>query len=106
VRRRGITRHGPEAAVRDGGRPADGVLRAGFRSGSAVVSVAGQLPADHHDEASVGVDDDLVFGGVPVVPRPRAATAWSQVGTRVPSTMSMASCSNRLRGWSAILGPS
>jgi hypothetical protein len=33
----------------------------------AFVAVAWQGPSDHHDEPSVGVDDDLVVGGVPVV---------------------------------------
>ncbi|GAA3906420.1 hypothetical protein GCM10022207_89810 [Streptomyces lannensis] len=35
----------------------------------AVVAVAGQGPADRNDEPSVGVDDYLVTGGVPIVLR-------------------------------------
>ncbi|GGU48088.1 hypothetical protein GCM10010211_10320 [Streptomyces albospinus] len=54
------------AAVRDGRRLADGVLRAGFRPCSAVVAVAGQRPADRDDETGASVDDDLVIGRVTV----------------------------------------
>lgn len=35
----------------------------------------------------------------------RSATAWSRVGTRMPSTMSTVSLANRLRGWRASIGP-
>ena len=60
----------PVAAVRDHGRLADGVLRAGQLPRLAVVAVAGRRPAHSNDEAGVRVDDDLVVGGVPVVLRP------------------------------------
>ncbi|GGV67185.1 hypothetical protein GCM10010261_59980 [Streptomyces pilosus] len=42
---------------------------AGYLPCLAVVAVAGQRPADGDDQAGVGVDDDLVVGGVPVVLR-------------------------------------
>jgi hypothetical protein len=34
---------------------------------AAVVAVPGQRPADHDDQPGIGIDDDLVVGGVPVV---------------------------------------
>ena len=55
----------PVAAVSDHGGAADGVLRSGQFPRLAVVAVAGQQPADHDDKPGVGVDDDLVIGGVP-----------------------------------------
>lgn len=39
----------------------------GFRPRSAVAAVTGQRTADHDDEAGVGVDDDLVADGLPVI---------------------------------------
>lgn len=54
-------------AVGDGHRLADGVLGAGFLPAAGVVPVAGQGAADHDDQAGVGVDDELVGGGVPVI---------------------------------------
>jgi hypothetical protein len=44
-------------------------LCAGLRPGPAVVAIARQRQADHHDQAGVGVDDYLVVGGVAVVLR-------------------------------------
>lgn len=44
-----------------------------------------------HDEAGVGVDDDLLVGGVPVVLR--------LLGDNGPSTISTVFFANRLRGW-------
>jgi len=44
-----------------------GSLRAGLLPGPAVVAVAGHRLADGDDQAGVGVDDDLVVGGVAVV---------------------------------------
>lgn len=59
----------PVAAVGDDG----GVANRGFRTGQlpclAVVSVAGQRSADGDDQAGVGIDDDLVVGGVPITLR-------------------------------------
>lgn len=55
------------AAVGDRQCLADGGLRAGLLPRLAVVAVAGQGPADQHDEPGVGVDDDLVVDGVAVV---------------------------------------
>ncbi|GAA3482082.1 hypothetical protein GCM10018966_066140 [Streptomyces yanii] len=52
------------AAVSDHGCPADGGLRAGQLPCLAVVAVAWQGPADGDDKPGVGVDDDLVVGGV------------------------------------------
>ncbi|GHE76174.1 hypothetical protein GCM10017778_72420 [Streptomyces vinaceus] len=43
----------------------------GFLPCLAVVAVPGKRPADHDDQSGVGVDDDLVVGGVPVVLRLR-----------------------------------
>jgi hypothetical protein len=57
------------AAVRDDRGPADGVLCAGKLPRLAVVAVAGKRPTDRDDEPGVGVDDDLVVGGVPIVLR-------------------------------------
>ncbi|GGU54581.1 hypothetical protein GCM10010498_09900 [Streptomyces cavourensis] len=57
------------ATVSNGHRLADGGLRVGFLPCLAVVAVAGQWPADHHDEAGVGIDDDLVVGRIPIVLR-------------------------------------
>jgi hypothetical protein len=61
----------PIAAVRDDCGFANGGLGSGLLPRLAVVAVAGQGLADHHDEPGVGVDDDLVVGGVPVVFRLR-----------------------------------
>lgn len=55
------------AAVGDRGGLADGSFGAGFLPAAGVVPVAGQRLADHHDKAGVGLDDDLVVGGVAVV---------------------------------------
>ncbi|GAA2286859.1 hypothetical protein GCM10010415_67070 [Streptomyces atrovirens] len=57
------------AAVGDGGGPADGGLRSRFLPGLAAVAVAGHRASDRHDQSGVGVDDDLVVGGVLVVLR-------------------------------------
>lgn len=59
----------PVAAVRDHGRPADGGLRAGQLPRIAVIAIARDRTADRDDEPGVGVDHDLVVGGVPVVLR-------------------------------------
>lgn len=47
------------------------VCRLGARlyPGLAVVAISGKGFADHDDQAGVGIDDDLVVGGVPVVLR-------------------------------------
>jgi hypothetical protein len=45
------------------------VLRSGQLPCLAVVAVPWKRPADGDDQAGVGVDDDLVVGGVPVVLR-------------------------------------
>lgn len=58
------------AAVGDRDGAAYCGLGAGFLPCLAVVAVPGQRPANHDDQAGVGVDDDLVVGGVPVVLRP------------------------------------
>ncbi len=58
------------AAVGDGKGVADGGLGAGLLPCLAVVAVPGERPADHDDQAGVGIDDDLVVRGVPVVLRP------------------------------------
>jgi hypothetical protein len=58
------------AAVCDRGGLADGGFGAEFLPRLAVVAVPGERPADHDDQAGVGVDDDLVVDGVPVVLRP------------------------------------
>ena len=55
------------AAVSDRGGLADGSFGAGFLPRLAVVAVSGQGPTDHDHESGVGVDDDLVVRGVPVV---------------------------------------
>ena len=58
------------AAVCDGRGLADGGLRTGKFPRLAIVAVVGDRPADgDDDESSVGVDDDLVVGQVPVVLR-------------------------------------
>lgn len=57
------------AAVGDDRGAADGILGPGHLPRLAVVAVAGSGPADSDDQAGVGVDDDLVVGGVPVVLR-------------------------------------
>lgn len=56
-------------AVGDGHRRADGGLGTGLLPASGVVPVAGQGPADHDDQAGVGVDDDLMGRGIAVVLR-------------------------------------
>ena len=55
------------AAVGDGERPADGGFGTGFLPCLAVVEVPDKRPADHDDQSGVGVDDDLVVGGVSIV---------------------------------------
>jgi hypothetical protein len=55
------------ATVGDRRRRSDGGLRAGLLPRLAVIAVTGKGPADHHDESGIGVDDDLVVRGVPVV---------------------------------------
>jgi hypothetical protein len=47
------------AAGRDGHRGADRSLGPRLLPAAGVVVVAGQRSADHHDQAGVGVDDDL-----------------------------------------------
>ncbi|GAA1172898.1 hypothetical protein GCM10009654_32660 [Streptomyces hebeiensis] len=59
----------PIAAVRDDCGPADGGLRTGKLPRLASVAVARDRSADGDDESGTGVDDDLVVGRVPVVPR-------------------------------------
>jgi hypothetical protein len=92
------------AAVRDHCGMADSVLRTGQFPRLVIVSVARDRPADSDDEPGVGVDDDLVVGGVPVVLR-LLGDGMVQVGTRVPSTISTVPSRNRLRCWSASGGP-
>lgn len=58
------------AAVGNRAGLADGGLGAGLLPRLAVVAVPGERPTDHDDQAGIGVDDDLVVGGVPVVLRP------------------------------------
>lgn len=91
------------AAVGNRDGVAHGSLRAGLLPRLTAVAVPCERPADHDDQAGVGVDDDLVVGGVPVVLRPLGDGVW--VGTRGPSTMSTVPLANRLRGWSASRGP-
>jgi hypothetical protein len=57
------------AAIGDRECPADRGHGAGFLPRLAVVAVPGQRSADGDDEPGVGIDDDLVVGGVPVVLR-------------------------------------
>lgn len=59
------------AAVSDRECLADGGPGAGLLPCLAVVAIAGERPADHDDQADVGVDDDLVIGRVPIVLRLR-----------------------------------
>lgn len=59
----------PVAAVSDHGGPAHGVLCSGQLPCLAVVAIPWDRPADGDDQTCVGVDDDLVVGGVPVVLR-------------------------------------
>ena len=92
------------AAVGDHRGRADGVLRAGQFPCLAVVAVAGQWPADGDHESGVGIDDDLVVGGVPVVLRLLGDGVIAS-GYQGPSTISTASLRNRLRCWSASAGP-
>ena len=92
------------AAVGDGRGSSDGSLGAGLAPGPAVVAVARQWLADGDDQLGVGIDDDLVVGGVAVV-LGCSAMLWSRVGTRVPSTMSTASLRNRCRCLRASWGP-
>lgn len=70
----------------------------------AVVAVPCERSADHDDLAGVGVDDDLVVGGVPIVLRLRGDGVVAG-GDQVPSTMSTMSLANLLRGWSASICP-
>lgn len=74
-------------------------------------AVAEDLPGLHSGEGVLDADADLAVGGV-VFLRPGgmfaldgAATLWSRVGTRVPSTISAVSLRNRLGGSSASNGP-
>jgi hypothetical protein len=55
------------AAVSDRHSGADGALGSGLFPCLAVVAVAGKRPTDHDDQATVGVDDNLMVGGVSVV---------------------------------------
>lgn len=95
----------PVAAVCDDRGLADGVFRAGQLPRLAVVAVAGQRSADGDDEPGVGVDDDLVVGGVPVVLGLLGDGVVAGGNESVPSTMSTVSLRNRLRCWSASAGP-
>lgn len=74
------------AAIGDGGCAAAGPVDAGLGERPAVVSAAEQRQADRHDQAAVGIDDDLQVRRVPVVLAGRGHAA-ARVGTRVPSTM-------------------
>ncbi|GAA2348585.1 hypothetical protein GCM10010431_85460 [Streptomyces kunmingensis] len=47
------------AAIGDHGNSPAGHINAGLGEGPAVVAAAGQRIADGHDQAAVGVDDDL-----------------------------------------------
>lgn len=60
----------PVAAVGDQRGTADGVLGSGQFLRLGVVAVISQCSAEGGDQPRVGVDDDLVMGGVPVVFRP------------------------------------
>ena len=82
------------AAVCDHKGLAEGGPGTGLLPGPAVVAVPGERSTDHDDAPGVGVDDDLVVGGVPIV-LDCSATVWSRVGTRVPSTISTVSLRNR-----------
>jgi len=54
-----------------------GPVDAGLRERPAVVAAAGRREADGHDQAAVGVDDDLKVGRVPVVlARGRDGAVW------------------------------
>lgn len=55
------------AVVGDRAGLADGSPGAGLLPCLAVVAVPGERPADHDDQAGVGVDDHLVVGGISVV---------------------------------------
>ena len=57
------------AGVRDDRGLADGLPCVGQLPRLAVVAVAGRRPPYSDDESGVGIDDDLVVGGVPVVLR-------------------------------------
>lgn len=57
------------ASVSDGDRVANGSLGTGLLPRLAVVAVAWQRPSNHDNETGIGVDDDLVVGGVPIVLR-------------------------------------
>lgn len=54
------------AAVGDGDRLAHSGPGAEFRPCLAVVAVAGEWSADHDDQTTVGVNDHLMVGGVPI----------------------------------------
>lgn len=82
------------AAVGDCEGVADNDLGAGLFPRPAVVAVPGERPADHDDQAGVGVNDDLVVGGVPVVLRPLGDGVVP--GGDQPSTMRTVSLANRL----------
>jgi hypothetical protein len=57
------------SAVSDRHGGVDGAFGSGLFPCLAVVAVAGKRPTDHDDQATVGVDDNLVVGGVSVVLR-------------------------------------
>lgn len=102
-----VRHHAPGARIAAVGDPrglADGSLRAGLLRRLAVVAVARQGAADHHDEPGVGGDDDLVVRGVPIVLGPLGDGVVAG-GYQGPSTMSTMSLRNRLRGWSTRDGP-
>lgn len=92
------------APIRDDCGPTDCSFGSRQLPSFAVVPVTGQRAPDGDDEPGVGVDDDLVIGGVPVV-FDCSAMVWSRVGTSVPSTIRTVSLRNRLRAWSANVGP-
>lgn len=82
-------------------------MTAGFAPDSSHALQSLRLPGgapDHHDQAGVGVDDNLVVGGVPIVLRLRGV-GMSRFGTRVPFTLRTVFLANCLRGWSASIGP-
>ena len=92
------------AAVSDRGGLADGSFGAGFLPRLAVVAVSGQGPTDHDHESGVGVDDDLVVRGVPVVLGLRGdgvVTGGHQGAVHDEHGV----LGEPLRGWSARIGP-
>jgi hypothetical protein len=95
----------PVAAIGDHRGVADGAPRFGQFPRLAVVAVVRNRPTDRDDEPGVGIDDDLVVGGVPVVFRLLRYRVITRGDQGAASTISTVFLRNRWRYRNASEGP-